>query len=158
MLPDLTVSEGVYVDDIFGQNLKAIPGNDMVFLRALENTGGSIASGDSFVMTFDVPNNIAFKMNSISFNDAQKIGSFPGDAEFDYSPTGATGMSVGTITYSNDGGSSYVYTPSADITDVGTGETYDSRVTHFRIAPTGGMNDGSSSPVGFRVYFMGRIE
>ena len=109
-------------------------------------------------MTFDVPNNIAFKMNSISFNDAQKIGSFPGDAEFDYSPTGATGMSVGTITYSNDGGSSYVYTPAADITDVGTGETYDSRVTHFRIAPTGGMNAGDSSPVGFRIYFMGRIE
>ena len=130
----------------------------MVFLRAVENTGGAIPASDNFVMTFDVPNNMAFKMNSISFNDGQKIGSFPGDAEFDYSLTGATGMSVGTITYSNDNGSSYVYTPSADITDAATGETYDSRVTHFRIAPTGGMNDGSSSPVGFRVYFMGRIE
>ena len=157
ILPNLTVDDEVYVDDPFGQNLKAIPGNDMVFQRAIQNTGGAINSSGGFSMTFEVPTHLAFKINSISFNDGQKMGFSPGDAEFDYDSTSSTGLTVGTITYSNNGGSSFIYSPSANITDISTGATYDSNVTHFRITPSGNMSEGYTTPVGFRVYFIGRI-
>ena len=156
-LPDLTITNKVYVDDPVGENIKAIPGNVMAFQRSIQNTGGE-TDNNSLNMTFNLDSNMAFQLNSVSLNDGQSIGSFSGDTVNDYNSINPSGLTLDTITYSNNSGSSFTYTPSANITDPITGHQYDDRITNVKVSTNGFFADGTSSPTGFRIYYKALIK
>lgn len=80
---------------------KSIPGATVDYTITLNNTGGS--SADNVVIIDPVPANTNFVVGSLSTAPA------------------------GTLEYSNDGGTSWTYTP------VDSGDTTDPSVTHIRI-------------------------
>jgi len=105
-----------------------IPGADLAYTIAFTNTG--TASALSFVITDPIPANTDFKVGSAT------------------SSLGTTGLSV-TVTYSNNNGTSYSYTP---VSGGGAPSGYDRAVTNIRWTFTGTLSASSpnnSGSVGF---------
>jgi len=101
------------------------PGTDLVYTATFSNSGSSTAS--VFVITDPIPAHTDFKVGS------------PGTT------LGTTGMTV-SITYSNDGGASYAYTP---VSAGGTAPAgYDRTVTHIRWTFTGSLSQVSPNNTG----------
>jgi len=106
-----------------------VPGADLAYTIAFSNTG--TGSALSFVITDPVPANTDFKLGSIT------------------SALGTTGLTL-TATYSNNGGSSYAYTPVSG--GGGAPSGYDRTVTNIRWALAGSLSQTSpnnSGSVGF---------
>ena len=107
------------------------PGSDISYLITFTNTGGSYAS--SFVITDPIPANTDFKVGSVT------------------TTLGSTGLTV-TITYSNDNGSSWTYTPASGGGGAPTG--YDRNVTNVRWSFSGNLSQtapDNTGSVGFTV-------
>lgn len=149
-LPIFTSTFKLYVSDPSAQNLKAIPGNELIFDKGLKNDGG-VPDVNSTTLTIPIPSNLSFKVGSVTFQDAQYPKSTPtGNASTSYDTVGSSNLTVGTIQYSSVGTSGpWTYTPSG---------TYDSNVRAVRIKPSGTMNNGNSGSVGFRIYFTAQIQ
>lgn len=96
------------------------PGTDLVYTITYTNVGG--AAAQSFVIKDPIPPNTDFKVGS------------------------ATGASM-TIAYSNNGGTTYAYTPVSG--GGGAPAGYDRNVTNVRWTLTGNLNSGGSGSVGF---------
>jgi len=93
------------------------PGSDISYVITFTNTGGSYASG--FVITDPVPASTDFKVGS-------------GTATL-----GTTGLTV-VVTYSNDNGSTWTYTPASG--GGGASAGYDRNVTHVRWTFSGNLS------------------
>jgi uncharacterized repeat protein (TIGR01451 family) len=104
------------------------PGTDLTYLISFTNTGGSTARG--LAITDQIPANTDFKIGTAT------------------AALGTTGLTV-SITYSNDGGTTYAYTPTTG--GGGAPAGYDRNVTHVRwvfngsLAQTAPANNGSVS-------------
>ncbi|HEY5885695.1 MAG TPA: carboxypeptidase regulatory-like domain-containing protein [Pyrinomonadaceae bacterium] len=106
----------------------AEPGTDLLYTIDFSNGGAGFAI--AFVITDPVPANTDFKIASVATN------------------LGTTGLTP-TISYSNDGGSSWTYSPSSGAGGAPSG--YDRNVTNVRwsfastLSPTSPNNSGSVS-------------
>jgi uncharacterized repeat protein (TIGR01451 family)/fimbrial isopeptide formation D2 family protein len=109
------------------------PGSDITYVITFTNTGGSYAS--SFIITDPVPASTDFKVGSVT------------------NSLGTTGLTV-TVAYSNNGGTSWVYTPVSG--GGGAFAGYDRNVTHVRWAFTGNLSQTSPNNTG-NVGFTVRI-
>ncbi len=109
------------------------PGADVTYVINFTNTGGSPASG--FNITDGVPTNTDFKVGSPA------------------AVLGTTGLTV-ALTYSNNGGATYAYTPVSG--GGGASPGYDRTVTHVRWTFTGNLSQTSPNNAG-NVSFIVRI-
>ena len=156
--PDFEYSQSLTVYDPLSENHKAVPGENMVIQGGLTNNGGGLASSDDVSLTFRIPTAMAYQLNSMVFVDGEIVGAGSGNPANDGIPINPTGMTCCTgaeITYSSNG-TSFSYTPSVSFTD-DFGNTYDSNIRAIRITPSGAMNSGVGSPVGFRAYYQAQI-
>src|SRR6266571_3527365 len=110
-----------------------IPGADLVYAIAFTNSG--TASASSLVVTDPIPANTDFKVGSVT------------------SSLGTTGLTV-AVAYSNNGGSTWVYTPTSGGGGAPTG--YDRNVTNIKWTFTGSLSQTSPNNNG-NVGFTSRI-
>ncbi len=113
-----------------------MPGAELTYTIAFTNTGGQAAA--NFSLIDPNPANTTLRLNT---NTDFKIGSI-------VNALGTTGLTA-TISYSNDGGASYTYTPVSQ--GGGAPAGFDRNVTHVRwtfagsLSPTAPNNAGSIS-------------
>lgn len=112
---------------------QTIPGADLVYTIAFTNAGTGGAS--SLVITDPIPANTDYKIGA------------------DTSSLGTTGLSVG-VAYSNNGGTSFVYSPTSG--GGGAPAGYDRAVTHIRWTFSGALSQTSPNNTG-SVGFTARI-
>lgn len=117
-------------------NPKLIPGGDLIYTLTVTNGNQSTLDGaDLPALTDILPANITFYNGDIDDGG-------PLTGNFEFIP-GASGMSLaaGNITYSNNGGTSYGYTPAAG---------YDANTQALRFSPSGTFAPNSSFQIRFR--------
>ena len=102
-----------------------MPGADLLYSIVFTNTGGSAAK--NMVITDPVPANTDFKIASVT------------------NAFGTTGLSV-TVTYSNDGGATWIYTPASGAG--GAPANYDRVVTNVRWSLSGNLSQTSPNNSG----------
>jgi uncharacterized repeat protein (TIGR01451 family) len=110
-----------------------LPGSDLAYTINFSNSGQLPAL--NFILIDPVPANTDFKVGSVT------------------SALGTTGLTV-TISYSNNGGVSYAYTPASGAGGAPTG--YDRNVTHVRWSFSGNLSGNSPNNAG-SVGFTARI-
>ena len=111
------------------------PGSDVVYSLTLTNSNSSPIDLNQVVLTDPLPAQVSF------FNgDIDDAGALTTNYEFVPGTSGLT-FAAGNLTYSNNGGTSYVYNPA-------TG--YDPLVTAIRLNPQGTMAANSSFTLRFR--------
>ncbi len=142
-LPTLTMtkSSAPWSDPQNGTtNPKLVPGGDVIYTLTVTNSNASnLATADLPAITDILPAGLTFYNGDI--DDA---GPLTGNFEFVPGTSGLT-MAAGNLTYSNNGGASYAYTPAAG---------YDTNVQALRFAPGGASFAANSS---FQIRFRARI-
>jgi uncharacterized repeat protein (TIGR01451 family) len=155
-LPNLVVVKSVqaYSDPVNGTSSpKAIPGSFMLYTILATNAGRGAVDSDSTVITDPIPSNTELYVGD--------LGGGCGPVTFTNGPT-PTGLScsfvsLGSaadgISFSNDGGSTFTYTPAADANQC------DAAITHLRISLGGvfSASDGANNP-SFDVKFRVRVK
>lgn len=116
-------------------NPKLIPGGDLIYTLTVANANTSPVDASTAVLTDPLPAATTFYNGDI--DDAGPL-----TANFDFLP-GTSGLTfaAANLTYSNNGGTTYAYTPAAG---------YDAAVTALRFAPAGTMAANSSFTLRFR--------
>lgn len=117
-----------------------LPGTDLTYQIAFTNSGN--AAANNFRLTDPDPST-TLKLNT---NTDFKVGSVA-------SALGTTGLTL-AVTYSNDNGATYAYTPVSAGGGAPTG--YDRNVTHIRWAFTGSLSQTAPNNTG-NVSFVVRI-
>jgi uncharacterized repeat protein (TIGR01451 family) len=115
-----------------------LPGTDLTYTIAFSNTGGALAR-NLVIIDPDPATTL-----SLSTNTYFKVGSVT-------SSIASTGLTL-VVSYSNNNGSTYTYTPVSGGGSAPAG--YDANVTHIRFSFTGNLNTGStvnSGSVSFKV-------
>lgn len=133
----VTKTSAAWSDPLNGTtNPKLVPGADLRYTLTISNTGGSPVDLSTTVLTDPLPASVTF------FNGDIDDGG-PLTTNFAFLP-GATGLTMApaNLAYSNNAGTSYAYTPTAN---------YDAAVNAVKIAPQGLMAANSSFSVSFRV-------
>jgi hypothetical protein len=111
------------------------PGNDVYYTLTVANTDSSPVDAGSLILTDILPPQMTFYNGDI--DDA---GPLTTNYEFLPGTSGLT-FAAANLTYSNNGGTSYAYTPAAG---------YDAAVNAVRLAPQGAMPANSSFSIRFR--------
>lgn len=117
-------------------NPKLIPGADLIYTLTVTNSNAStLSAGEVPALTDLLPTNVTFYNG-----DIDNGGPLTGNFEF---VPGTSGLSLAAanITYTNNNGSSFAYTPAAG---------YDAAVNGVRYSPTGTFNANSSFSIRFR--------
>jgi uncharacterized repeat protein (TIGR01451 family) len=109
------------------------PATDLAYTVIFTNSGS--AAAQSLVITDPIPANTDFKVGSVT------------------SSLGTTGLTV-AVTYSNDGGTTWTYTPVSG--GGGALAGYDRSVTNIRCTFTGNLSQTSPNNTG-SVSFIARI-
>ncbi len=134
-------------------NPKAIPGALNEYTLTAVNSGLSAADNNSIVISDAVPANTALVVNDIVSGEGplQFIDGSPSSG-LSYSFISLASTTDG-LSFSDDGGTSYTYTPSADADGV------DTSVTHFRASTQGQFlaPSGSGNP-SFQYKFRIRVQ
>ncbi|HSN18451.1 MAG TPA: hypothetical protein VLV87_09580 [Gammaproteobacteria bacterium] len=131
----ITKTASVASDPVEGSTRpKAIPGATVTYTVSVQNNGRGPVDASTLVISDPVPTNTALSLTGkppFSFTDGST----------------SSGLSVTTgsdanIVYSNDGGSTYTYTPTC------TRPCTDTAITNFKITLTGTMNGktGATAP------------
>jgi hypothetical protein len=112
-----------------------IPGSDVIYSLTVSNTNSSPVDAASLVLTDPLPAPMTFYNGDID-------GAGPITTNFEFVP-GTSGLtfSAANLTYSNNAGASYVYSPVAG---------YDPSVNALRLNPQGAMAANSSFTIKFR--------
>lgn len=122
-------------------NPKLIPGGDLIYTLTVTNSNASnLATADLPAIADILPAGITFYNGDI--DDA---GPLSGNFEFVPGSSGLTLAAAG-VTYSNNGGASYGYTPAAG---------YDTNVQALRFAPGGASFAANSS---FQIRFRAQVK
>jgi uncharacterized repeat protein (TIGR01451 family) len=111
------------------------PGSDVAYSLTVTNSGGSPVDASTLVLTDLLPTNM-------TFYNGDYHASSPGMGPFEL-VAGSSGVTLpaGGRAYSNNGGSTYTYSPSAG---------YDGNVDGVRLTPSGSMAANSSFTIRFR--------
>ena len=132
----LTKTNAPWSDPVNGTtNPKMIPGADLIYTLTVANANTSPVDLSTTVLTDPLPSQVTFYNGDI--DDA---GSLTTNYDFNAGTTGLT-FGAANLTYSNNAGATYVYTPAAG---------YDPAVTALRFAPVGSMAANSSFTLKFR--------
>lgn len=155
--PDIILVKSVvtFTDPYNGEtDPKAIPGATVLYSVNATNHGGVATDADTVLMTDQVPANTELFVGDINgagsgpilFQDGTPISSLT------YTFT-SLDSAADDVEFSNDGGTSYTYTPVPD------GDGFDSNVTHFRVTSSGAFNasDGVNHP-SFTLKFKVRVK
>ena len=132
----LTKTNAPWSDPVNGTtNPKMIPGADLIYTLTVANANTSPVDLSTTVLTDPLPSQVTFYNGDI--DDAGPL-----TTNYDFN-AGTTGLTFGAanLTYSNNAGATYVYTPAAG---------YDPAVTALRFAPVGSMAENSSFTLKFR--------
>lgn len=135
-MPALTVvkSSTPYVTAGTDPNRFNIPGADVIYAITVANTGGSPAEIGGALLTDILPANMTYYGGDFD-------GAGPVVGPFDVTFAGGTTVTGGAVTFSNNGGSTYAYTPGAG---------YDAAVDAIRMSGTGTIPPSGSVTVRFR--------
>ncbi|MBA3897184.1 MAG: hypothetical protein H0X36_08665 [Sphingomonadaceae bacterium] len=116
-------------------NPKLIPGGDLIYTLTVANANTSPVDLSTTILTDPIPATLTFYNGDI--DDAGPL-----TTNFDFN-AGASGLTfaAANLSYSNNGGASYAYTPAAG---------YDPAVNALRFAPAGSMAANSSFTIKFR--------
>jgi uncharacterized repeat protein (TIGR01451 family) len=136
-MPSLTVvkSSTPVVSLVTDPNRFNIPGADTYYTLTVTNSNSSPVDLNATVLTDVLPAGMTF-----SNADIDGTGPLTGNFQFIPGTSGLT-LAAGNITYSNNAGSTYAYTPAAG---------YDPLMTALRINPQGSMAANSTFSVRFR--------
>ena len=156
-LPSLLVLKSVsVVEDPFNGNAnpKAIPGSIVQYLVATTNSGSGAVDADSLVVTDPIPANTALRVidfDGLTSGPVQMIDGTPASGlSYSFVSLADTGDDV---SFSNDGASTFNYTPVADINGV------DPNVTHVRINPKGIFaGDAGSGAPSIQLFFKAVVQ
>jgi len=138
-MPNISVAKtsAPYNDPLNGTtNPKLIPGADLIYTLTVTNSNASsLDPADLPRLTDVLPSTLTFYNGDIDDGG-------PLTSNFEFVP-GTSGLALAGsgITYSNNGGSTYAYTPAAG---------YDAAVNALRFAPTGTFAANSSFQIRFR--------
>lgn len=118
-------------------NPKLIPGGDLIYTLTVTN------SNASDLATADLPAIIDVLASTLTYYNGDIDDAGPLTTNFEFVP-GSSGVTLTTagVTYSNTGGASYIYSPTAG---------YDTNVNALRFAPGGTFAANSSFQIKFRV-------
>lgn len=118
-----------------GVNRFNVPDADIDYTITVSNTGGSPVDINTALIADVLPAGVTFFNGDIDAGAA-------GTQNFVFTPgTSGLTLAAGNIAYSNNGGTSYAYTPAAG---------YDPAVNALRFAPQGTMAANSSFTIRFR--------
>ncbi|HEX8285676.1 MAG TPA: hypothetical protein VF588_20135 [Pyrinomonadaceae bacterium] len=135
--PNVSLRKCVFVGATCVETGVTVPtilaGSDLTYSISFSNTGGYQAT--NFVIRDQVPSNTDFKIGSVT------------------NSLGTTGLTV-AVEYSNNGGTSWVYTPTSAAGGAPAG--YDRTVTHIRWTFAGSLSQTSPNNAG-SVAFTTRI-
>ncbi len=135
-------------------NPKSIPGATMSYLVMTTNTGSGPVDTDTLVITDPIPANMALRVidyDGVTSGPVQFVDGTPASGlSYTFVALGDAGDDV---SFSNDGGATYTYTPVADANGL------DLTVTHIRINPKGDfLGDTGSGDPNFDVYFKAVVQ
>ena len=118
---------------------KAVPGAVMEYSILVSNTGVSDTDNDSVVITDNVPPETKFCLADLAGGGSGPIRFIDGAnaSDLTYSFTGL-GDAGDDLSFSNDNGATYTYSPTADA------DGCDSAITNFRVIPDGNFAGGGS--------------
>jgi uncharacterized repeat protein (TIGR01451 family) len=141
----LVKSSAVFSDPINGTaNPKRIPGALVTYTVVMNNTGAAAIDAGTVFIIDAVPANTDLFVNDLG-------GAGSGPVVFNVLTSGLTytftslASATDDVSFSNNGGTTYVYTPTPNANGV------DPAVTHIRINPKGAFNAASSCQLQFRV-------
>ena len=136
-----------------------IPGAEILYSLNVTNTGTVAPDNGSLTITDPVPAGTALFIGDIGGSPAGSPVAFVDGAGLTASNLGISFISLASmadsLSFSNDGGATFVYDPSTDA-DV---DGFNSSVTHLRVNLNGTMNvsDGTNHPT-FTLRFKVRID
>jgi len=154
---DMQKTSSVISDGINAINPKRIPGAVIEYDIIATNSGMGAADNNSIAITDSIPANTALYVNDISGAGTGPIRFIDGT-----SPNAPSGLTYNFISladgsdnlsFSNNGGTSYIYTPTPDASGV------DTNITHIRVSPQGQFlaPSGSGDP-SFTVKFRVKVQ
>ena len=123
-------------------NPKLIPGGFATYNLTVTAPAGTQASSNSVIVTDALPANLALFVGTYAPGPGP-LAFAAGSSGLTYSYTSLASTSD-DLSFSNNGGASFVYTPVANADGV------DPNVTHIRINPKGSMAPGSSFTINLR--------
>ncbi|WP_432200846.1 proprotein convertase P-domain-containing protein [Erythrobacter sp. W53] len=120
-------------------NPKAVPGALMEYNILVSNTGISDTDSDTVVITDNVPPETKFCLADLGGGGSGPIRFIDGASGSDltYTFTGL-GDAGDDLSFSNDNGATFTYSPTADA------DGCDTAITNFRVIPNGNFAGGSS--------------
>lgn len=123
-------------------NAKLIPGGFATYGLTVTAPSGTQASSNSVIVTDALPANLALFVGTYAPGPGP-VAFTAGSSGLTYSFTSLSSTSD-DLSFSNNNGASFAYTPVADANGV------DTNVTHIRINPKGSMAPGSSFTINLR--------
>jgi hypothetical protein len=124
-------------------NPKAIPGAEVLYTAAITNQGAGTVDTDSLLITDSIPADGCLKVADIAASGSGPVQFADGSPSSNITYS-FIALSDGTddVSFSNDGGITYTYSPVANPTGC------DPNVTHIRINPKGSFaaDTGAGSP------------
>ena len=154
--PNITMQKtsSVISDGVNASNPKRIPGAIVEYDISATNAGAGAADNNSVIISDAIPANTALYVNDISGAGTGPVrfvdGSPPSGLSYNFISLAST---TDTISFSNNGGTSYVYTPTPDANGV------DINVTHIKMATTGSfLAGGVSGSPNFQFKFRVKVQ
>ena len=127
----------------------SIPGNEVRYRLSAQSIGNSAIDSGTIIFTDALPSEIALKVDDIGAAGSGPVRFIDGtpNSGLSYNFSGLS-STTDDVDFSNDGGTSFTYTPIDD------GSGVDDNVTHIRISPSGSFlaSDGTGTP-NFAVEF-----
>lgn len=132
-----------YSDPVNGTtNPKLIPGGFADYSITVTAPSGTQPSSNSVIVTDAIPANLSLFVGTYAPGPGP-VGFTAGTSGLTYSFTSLSNA-ADDLSFSNNGGTSWTYTPVADANGV------DANVTHIRVNPKGSMTPGSSFTINLR--------
>lgn len=147
---DIQLSMSIEIQDIDaipGANDKAIPGAVLRYTLKGENKSVISSSPDSVVITQKISDNLSLFVESLGFG----VPNTNPTAFIDNN----SGLTSGLLSFSNDNGSSFSYTP------VGDTDGYDANITHFKLNLNGSMlpkNTATGTTPSFDIVYQVKVK
>jgi len=136
-------TSAAYSDPVNGTtNPKLIPGGFANYSLTITAPAGTSPSNNSVIVTDAIPANLSLFVGTYAPGPGP-IAFAAGSSALTYGFT-SLGSTADDLEFSNNGGTSWTYTPTADANGV------DAAVTHVRVRPKGSMAPGSSFTINLR--------
>jgi len=157
LLPTLSIVKSVqtYSDPVHGvSSPKVIPGSFMLYTILVTNTGPGTVDNDATVIIDQIPANTELFVGDLNGAGLGPVFFADGATAsgLSYSFT-SLAIAADNLSFSDDGATSYVYSPAADVNQC------DTTVTHLKISLGGifSASDGTNHP-SFSVKFRVRVK